>query len=166
MKKEQQAKIDMTSIETKQSARERRFSARQLEYISGLYGELKPIFGNSGLAVVIYHRMRLEVEVHLMTGAQSTMFTMRDIIPVEFEALATDSPVDENPILKYLTGTLQQKPEKRQAFTFEATSTIPAMLFVFGGVEFEKIIKAVKARLGEYTLSIQNAILIDALTSN
>ena len=51
--KEQQVEIDMTSIETKQTARERRFSAKQLEYIQELSGELKPVFGGSGVAVVI-----------------------------------------------------------------------------------------------------------------
>ena len=161
--KEQQVEIDMTSIETKQSARERRFSAKQLEYIQELYGELKPVLGDSGLAVVIYHRMRLEVEVHLMTGAQSSMFTMRDIIPAEFEAMATDLPVAENPILSYLGGTLQNIPENRRAFVFEATPTIPAMLFVFGGSDFDGVVSSVTKRIDEYTLKIKNAILIDAL---
>lgn len=161
--KEQQVELDMTSIETKQSARERRFSAKQLEYIQELYGKLKPSFGDSGLAVVIYHRMRLEVEVHLMTGAQSSMFTMRDIIPAEFEAMASDLTVAENPILSYLGGTLQQIPEKRRAFAFEATPSIPAMLFVFGGSDFDSVVTAVNKSIDEYTLKIKNAILIDAL---
>ncbi len=161
--KEQQVEIDMTSIETKQTARERRFSAKQLEYIQELYGELKPVLGDSGLAVVIYHRMRLEVEVHLMTGAQSSMFTMRDIIPAEFEAMATDLPVAENPILSYLGGTLQNIPKNRRAFVFEATPTIPAMLFVFGGSDFDGVVSSVTKRIDEYTLKIKNAILIDAL---
>ncbi len=163
MKKEQQVEIDMTSVETKQSARERRFSARQLEYISGLYDELKPAFGNSGMAVVIYHRLRLEVEVHLMTSSQSTMFTMRDIIPAEIEALATDLSATENPILNYLGTAIQKVPEKRRAFAFEATSTVPVLLLLFGGSDFERLVETISGRLREYTLNIQNAILIDAL---
>ena len=154
----------MTSIEQKQTSRERRFSTRQLEYIGDLYNEFRPILGESGLAVVIYHRLRLEVEVHLMTGSQSKMFTMRDIIPDEFAALVSDRLIEENPILSYLSGTMRRVPERRQAFPFEATPAIPGALFVFGGDEFEAIVEVLASRLNEVKLNIQNAILIDALS--
>lgn len=153
----------MTSTETKQSARERRFSRQRLQYIRDFYTELRPELGDSSVAIVIYHRPRLELEVHLMNSLQLTTFSMRDIIPAEFEALAQNLPDEENPIIRNLRDGGNPIPSNRYSAPFRAYESIPGLIFVYGGDNFDLLVERIAANISEYTLKLQNAILIDAL---
>ena len=163
--KEQLTQYDMTLIETKQSARQKRFSERRLQYISNLFGELRPNLGDAGLAVVIYHRKRLELEIHLVTATHASVYSMRDVTPGEYEAMTLELPPEDNPVLQNLAGTLESLPAKRQVFAFPpmATASIAELLFVFGNSDFGRLAGVVTNRLEEIRLNLQNAIVIDTL---
>ena len=163
--KEQLTQYDMTLIETKQSARQKRFSERRLQYISNLFDELKPNLGDAGLAVVIYHRKRLELEIHLVTATHASVYSMRDVTPGEYEAMTLELPPEDNPVLQNLAGTLESLPAKRQVFAFPpmATASIAELLFVFGNSDFGRLAGVVTNRLEEIRLNLQNAIVIDTL---
>ncbi|MGB5107008.1 MAG: GAF domain-containing SpoIIE family protein phosphatase [Candidatus Zixiibacteriota bacterium] len=164
-KKEQLAQDDMTLVETKQSARQKRFSERRLLYITRLFDELRPNLGDAGLAVVIYHRKRLELEIHLMTATHASVYSMRDVIAGEYEALTLELPPEDNPVLQNLAGTLESLPAKRRAFAFPPmeTASIAEMLFVFGDHDFENLSRLISERLEDIRLNLQNSILIDTL---
>ncbi len=155
----------MTLIETKQSARQKRFSERRLQYISNLFDELKPNLGDAGLAVVIYHRKRLELEIHLVTATHASVYSMRDVTPGEYEAMTLELPPEDNPVLQNLAGTLESLPAKRQVFAFPpmATASIAELLFVFGNNDFGRLAGVITNRLEEIRLNLQNAIIIDSL---
>ena len=163
--KEQLTQYDMTLIETKQSARQKRFSERRLQYISNLFDELKPNLGDAGLAVVIYHRKRLELEIHLVTTTHASVYSMRDVTPGEYEAMTLELPPEDNPVLQNLAGTLESLPAKRQVFAFPpmATASIAELLFVFGNSDFGRLAGVITNRLEEIRLNLQNAIIIDSL---
>ena len=163
--KEQLTQYDMTLIETKQSARQKRFSERRLQYISNLFDELKPNLGDAGLAVVIYHRKRLELEIHLVTATHASVYSMRDVTPGEYEAMTLELPPEDNPVLQNLAGTLESLPAKRQVFAFPpmATASIAELLFVFGNNDFGRLAGVITNRLEEIRLNLQNAIIIDSL---
>lgn len=163
--KEQLTQYDMTLIETKQSARQKRFSERRLQYISNLFDELKPNLGDAGLAVVIYHRKRLELEIHLVTATHASVYSMRDVTPGEYEAMTLELPPEDNPVLQNLAGTLESLPAKRQVFAFPpmATASIAELLFVFGNNDFGRLAGVITDRLEEIRLNLQNAIIIDSL---
>ncbi len=153
----------MTDTALQRTGRDRRFAERRSQWIVALQNQIGSLLTDAGLAVLIYHRRRLELEIHLLSPKGVSVTSLRDMIPSEFETVTTQAQVDDSPIYRHLQKVTGQPLRKIQAFPLEADNGIPAMFFVFGGAGFNVVAAHINAHFDEYRLRLQNAILIDAL---
>ncbi len=144
-------------------SRERAFSRSRLSYIAELQAFLRPQLQDAGMAVLIYHRKRLELEVHLLTSDKHAQLSLRDIIPSEYELLTGDQNIDAIPLVKQIATHFSVEIKNAKSFAFEAVETIPVMFLLFAKRDLQKLAAYVEGNLPEFRLRLQNAILIDSL---
>lgn len=153
----------MTDTTAKPANRERAFSQSRLNYIAELHDQLRPFLADASLAVLVYHRKRLELEIHLLEADERKRYSLRDIISTEYEHFAAEPEIGDSPLVGELKKHSALEVNRLRRFPFEAVESIPAMFLVYGGAGFERLVEQVGENLSEYQLRLRNAVLIDAL---
>lgn len=115
---------------------------------------------------MIYHRLRMELEVHLFQTETMQTFSLRDIAPAEFEEFGSGNDHDGDPIVAYFNQAVGYQPQEKRVFKFEAASHISVLVYVFAKDRLNSLGAFIEGKLGIYTLELQNAILHDALERN
>jgi phosphoserine phosphatase RsbU/P len=147
---------------SKHYSTESRFSESRTQTISEFYGEVKDLLQDTALAVLIYHRLRMELEVHLFLAPGLKTFSLREIAPEEFDELAGDTISGTNPVFLSLCQVIGYCPNGHHAFLIKAERYISAMFFLFSSEDLKPLTDFLERHIELYTLKLHNAILTDA----
>ena len=72
---------------TKHYTTESRFAESRTKTIGEFYQEIKDLLQDASLAVLIYHRLRMELEIHLFLPQRLETFSLREIAPGSLTSL-------------------------------------------------------------------------------
>jgi phosphoserine phosphatase RsbU/P len=151
---------------TKQFTTESRFSASRTKTIGEFYQEMKGLIQDSSVAVLIYHRLRMELEVHLFRPEGVQPFSLREIAPGEFDELGLDEIPSDNPIYLSLCQTVGFCPLGHSAHLIKTVGYVSATVLLLAKDDLTPLSDFWAGHLELYTLRLQNAILADALDRN
>jgi sigma-B regulation protein RsbU (phosphoserine phosphatase) len=145
---------------------ESRFAESRTKTIGEFYQEIKDLLQEASLAVLIYHRLRMELEIHLFLPQGLETYSLREIAPEEFDALGlSDIPAD-NPVYLSLCQSVGYCPVGHAAYLIKAVGYISATVLLFAKQDLKPLSDHVERHVEVYTLRLRNAILADALDRN
>jgi sigma-B regulation protein RsbU (phosphoserine phosphatase) len=153
----------MKEMTKKQFETDGRFAQLRSRYLTDFYEDVRSYLHESGMAVLIYHRLRMELEVHLYLTDRMQTFSLRDIAPTEFEEFGSNDDRDSNPIFRHFSEVIGYCPLQTQSYAFEAASHISVLIYLFARERLDALQLFIDSNLQDYTLKLQNAILRDAL---
>lgn len=148
---------------TKHYSTESRFSESRTETIKEFYQEVKDVLADSSLAVLIYHRLRMELEVHLFQSDSLETYALREIAPAEFDSLDAPEVPADNPIYLSLCQSVGYSPSGHAAHHIKTVGYVSAMIFLIAKEDLKPLAEHFEQHIELYTLRLQNAILTDAL---
>jgi phosphoserine phosphatase RsbU/P len=151
---------------TKHYTTESRFADSRTKTIGEFYQELKDLLQDSSLAVLIYHRLRMELEVHLFLPQGLETFSLREIAPGEFDELGLLEIPDDNPVYLSLCQTVGYCPVGHAAHLIKTVGYVSATVLLFARQDLKPLSDFMERHIEKYTLRLQNAILADALDRN
>ncbi len=147
----------------RQFRHERFFSDERDKFVSNLHLQLRESLVDAGLAVLVYHRSRLELEVNLLTSEQMEVYSLRDIDPLEFNSLKSGGDLESNSIFESLSRDLQFKPSQVETYAVTAVEKVEAAFVLLARNEHSSSKESLETALEERKLTLQQAILKDEL---
>jgi phosphoserine phosphatase RsbU/P len=151
---------------TKHFTTESRFAEARAKTIGEFYQEIKDLLQESSLAVLIYHRLRMELEIHLFLPEGLEAFSLREIAPEEFDDLGLPEIPADNPVYLSLCQSVGYCPRGHSAYLIKTVGYISATILLFAKQDLKPLSDHVERHIELYTLRLQNAILTDASDRN
>ncbi len=149
-------------MDAKQYTTESRFSESRTKTVSEFYDEVKGLLQTNALAVLIYHRLRMELEVRLFMPSELRTFSLREIAPNEFEELALADLPPRNPVYLALCDIVGYCPSGHKAYLVHAEGYISAMFLLFAQEDLQPLSEYLERHIELFSLKLHHAILVDA----
>jgi sigma-B regulation protein RsbU (phosphoserine phosphatase) len=134
------------------------FSEYGSKYIRQFSEEVRPLLDDAGVAVVIYHRARTRMEVHLLWNDQERHFSIRE--------MGDNSEISEDPVFQSICDRVHYIPADKRSYRFEVTSNISGMLVLFAREHLGALREHIETNLASTVLRLENAVLLDVLQRN
>ncbi|MCK4858407.1 MAG: SpoIIE family protein phosphatase [candidate division Zixibacteria bacterium] len=142
------------------------FSEFRAKSIADFYRETRPLFKNSGVAIIIHHRLRVELEIHLFWDEKEEHYSLRGGDNRQMEQLASGDVVEQDPVFASICDHINYLPGEYKSYRFEAADNISGMLFLFARERLGTLGDYITDNLNLTILRLNNAILQDALSRN
>lgn len=134
------------------------FSEYGSKYIREFSREVHPFLAEAGVAVVIYHRARTRMEVHLLWDEKERHFSIREA--------GNNSEISEDPVFQSICERVHYVPADKRSYRFEVTDDISGMLVVFAREQLGALKEYIEKNLAATLLRLENAVLLDVLQRN
>lgn len=142
---------------------ERLFTDARDKFLSDLKENWREVFGNNGLAILVYHRSRLELEVNLLCPSKMEVFSLRDVVPDDYDELTTNADPSSNGILGSLAENLEFEPKSVHVYPVAAVEKVAAAFVLLAREEMSALQSEIERSIEERKLTLQLAIMQDEL---
>ncbi len=147
----------------KQYRQARFFADTRDEFLTELRNNLQGYVDDNGLAVLVYHRSRMELEVNLLCAQGMEVYSLRDVIPSDFEQLNNHPDASANAILQSLSGNLGFQPDQVRVFPVAEVERVAAAFVLLTRAAESELQRELENTIEERKLALRLAILQDEL---
>jgi sigma-B regulation protein RsbU (phosphoserine phosphatase) len=140
-----------------------KFSEFKSRYIEDFYQETGHLYNESGAALVIYHRLRMELEVHLFWDDRRDHYSLACTNGFREESSHSEKDAEQDEVFASICRRVGYTPGEQHYYRFEVTDNVSAMLFLFGRTSVNHLRQFIDARFDLIVLKLKNAILHDRL---